>query len=101
MQWQKRISNASGDDISRLDNSRRGYLSSVTRMFNQIDPLLNNYSHQLLVKDLQSRLQTAWANYQLCCLRYTDKNAPTYQITQNQLAEQCRKKQKYGEKIDR
>ena len=96
----ERISNASGDDISRLDNSRRGYLSSLTRIFNQIDPLLNDYSHVVLVKELQSKLRTAWANYQSCCSRYTDENATAYQVTQNQLAEQCHKKQEYDEKID-
>ncbi len=90
----ERISNASRDDISRLDNSRRGYLSSLTRIFNQIDPLLNDYSHvvHVLVKELQSELRTAWANYQSCCSRYTDENVTAYQVTQNQLAEQCHKK---------
>jgi hypothetical protein len=98
----ERISNASRDDISRLDNSRRGYLSSLTRIFNQIDPLLNDYSHvvHVLVKELQSELRTAWANYQSCCSRYTDENVTAYQVTQNQLAEQCHKKQEYDEKID-
>ena len=85
----------------RISNaSRRGYLSSLTRIFNQIDPLLNDYSHVVLVKELQSKLRTAWANYQSCCSRYTDENVTAYQVTQNQLAEQCHKKQEYDEKID-
>ena len=89
------VGNASEDNTSRLDNSRRGYLSSLTGLFNQIDPLLNDYSHVVLVKDLQSKLQTAWAHYQLCCSKYTDENSLAFHVTQEQLVEQSRKKQDY------
>ena len=52
------------EKLNSLDHSRRGYLGSLSRIYNQIDALLSSYDNVVQVKELHSKLRLARLQYE-------------------------------------
>lgn len=57
------------ETLRTLGNSRRGYLGSLTRIYNKLDALLNTYDNVVQVEDLHLKLRVGWVHYEECCSR--------------------------------
>ena len=85
------------EKLNSLDHSRRGYLGSLTQIYNQIDALLNSYDNVVQVKELHSKLRLAWLQNESCwaqVLSLIDKNDESYKRVSEQYEEQAAKKNK-------
>ena len=51
------------EKLNSLNHSRRGYLGSLSRIYNQIDALLSSYD-VVQVKELHSKLRLARLQYE-------------------------------------
>lgn len=46
-----------------LKKSRQGHLGYLTRLFNELDRLLNDYGNIVRVKEIKTKLNAAWRNF--------------------------------------
>ncbi|KAJ7391260.1 hypothetical protein OS493_019391 [Desmophyllum pertusum] len=58
--------------LESLDRSRRGHLSSITRLCNELDESLKDFSNVVKVRTKQTQLNTSWEQYCDCCDKYAD-----------------------------
>ena len=56
--------------LEKLERSCRGHLSTITRLRNEIDENLNDFSNVVKVRAEQSQLNEAWKQYCVCCDKY-------------------------------
>ncbi|CAB4011609.1 Leucine-rich repeat SHOC-2, partial [Paramuricea clavata] len=91
------------EKLNTLEHSRRGYLGSLTRIYNQIDVLLSSYDNVVQVKEFHSKLRLAWHQYEACCVHYLtliDKKGELYKRVSAQYEEQTFRKQTYDVTVD-
>ena len=58
--------------LESLERSRRGYLSNITKVCNELDESLKDFSNVVKVRTQQTRLNAAWEQYCICCDKYAD-----------------------------
>ena len=88
--------------IRNLDLSRRGFLSTITRVCNEIERRIVNYSNFAEVNKLQGQLHNAWNHYQNCCRQYfmlLDENCEKCYEVSSQYESQKMRKLSYDQKI--
>ena len=91
------------EKLNVLEHSRRGYLGSLRRIYNQIDELLSSYDKVAQVKEFHSKLRLAWHQYEECCVHYLtliDKKGKLYKRISAQYEEQTFRKQTYDVTVD-
>ena len=97
---------AEGPLIARvygLDQSRRGYLSVLSRVCNEVERLATNVNYDD-ANYLNSRLQNAWSQYEHCCGQYfalLDENCEKYNEVKSQYLMQRSRKLYYGDKLQK
>ena len=91
------------EKLNTLEHSRRGYLGSLTRIYNQIDVLLTSYDNVAEIKELHSKLRLAWRQYESCCVQFltlVDKKDELYARVSAQYEEQNSKTRTYDATVD-
>ena len=91
------------ESLNTLENSRRGYLSTLTRNYNQLDLLLTSYNNVTEVKELHTKIRSAWIEYEACCpqcLTKANKETELYKRISEQYEEQIIRKQNYDTVIE-
>lgn len=86
-----------------LERSRRGYLSSITRVCNTLDESLKDFCNVVKVRTEQKQLNTALEQYCACCDKYAnllDTSCEKYQSVLSERAAQHSRVQAYNDKIE-
>ena len=89
--------------LEKLERSRRGHLSTITRLCNEIDENLNDFSNVVKVRAEQFQLNKAWEQYCVCCDKYADlldDSCEKYQRVLSDRAVQYSRIQTYNSKIE-
>ena len=89
--------------LGELDRSRRGHLSNITKLCNQLDESLKDFSQVVKVRTQQTNLNSAWDQYCACCDKYSDlldTSCEKYQGVLSDHASQQLRIQKYNERIE-
>ena len=86
--------------LEKLERSRKGYLSTITRLCNEIDENLNDFSNVVKVRTEQSQLNKAWEQYCVCCDKYADLLDDSCEKYQRVGAVQYSRIQIYNSKIE-
>ena len=84
--------------MNAIENSRRGYLGSLTRIYNQLDVLLSSYDNVVEVKEFHTKLRSAWLQYESCCaqcLTQVNKETELYKRISAQYEDQMVRKRNY------
>ena len=58
--------------LESLDRSRRGHLSTITKVCNALDESVKDFGNVVKVRTQQIQLNTAWEQYCACCDKYDD-----------------------------
>ena len=58
--------------IEDIDKSKRGYVSALTRLCNELHEHLIDFVNVVKVKDLQVKLHAIWKGYETCFRNYGD-----------------------------
>ena len=91
------------EKLNMLESSRRGYLGALTRIYNQIDELLNSYDNVNQIKQIHSKLRLAWHQYESCCAQFLtliDQRSDLYKRISAQYDEQTSRKQNYDAVVE-
>ena len=68
-----RVMSQSGILYERLDSlerSRRGHLSTITKVCNALDETVKDFGNVVKVRTEQKQLNTAWEQYCACCDKF-------------------------------
>ena len=58
--------------LESLNRSRRGHLSTITKVCNALDESVKDFEHVVKVRTQQKQLNTAWGQYCACCDKTDD-----------------------------
>ena len=59
-------------ELESLARSHTGHLSNITKLCNQLDKGLEDFSNFLKVRNQQTSLNVMWEQYRACCDKYAD-----------------------------
>ncbi|XP_074612863.1 uncharacterized protein LOC141870281 [Acropora palmata] len=85
--------------LELLQRSRGGHLASITRVCNERDESLKDFSNVVRVRTLQTQVNTAWEQYCACCDKYDnllDTACEKYQSVLSDCAPQRSRVQVYN-----
>ena len=90
--------------LESLDRSRRGHLSTITKVCNALDESVKDFGNVVKVRTQQIQLNTAWEQYCACCDKYDDlldTSCEKYQSVLSDRDNQRIRVQDYNAKIER
>ncbi|XP_068712758.1 uncharacterized protein [Montipora foliosa] len=90
--------------LESLDRSRRGHLSTITKVCNALDESVKDFGNVVKVRTQQIQLNTAWEQYCACCDKYDDlldTSCEKYQSVLSDRDTQRIRVQDYNAKIER
>ena len=90
--------------LESLDRSRRGHLSTITKVCNALDESVKDFGNVVKVRTQQIQLNAAWEQYCACCDKYDnllDTSCEKYQSVLSDRDTQRIRVQDYNAKIER
>ena len=89
--------------LESLERSRRGHLSTITKVCNALDETVKDFGNVVKVRTEQKQLNTAWEQYCACCDKYNDlldTSCEKYQSVLSDRDTQRVRVQAYNDKIE-
>ena len=86
-----------------LERSRRGHLSTITKVCNALDETVKDFGNVVKVRTEQKQLNAAWEQYCACCDKYNDlldTSCEKYQSVLSDRDTQRVRVQAYNDKIE-
>ena len=89
--------------LESLERSRRGHLSTITKVCNALNETVKDFGNVVKVRTEQKQLNTAWEQYCACCDKYNDlldTSCEKYQSVLSDRDTQSVRVQAYNDKIE-